>query len=119
MTTHSSHTVWRLPCKSQECNEGPRLETSFDTAKLLFDYETDSGEYAWDSIELAGVRGLSFTAAQSCLPEQIDAYDKLVEINPSEWIDSLQNRSPGGYAPKLYHYRIFFDEVGCYEFAAE
>ena len=40
-------TLWELPCKSQECIEGPLLTIGSETASLSFDYETDAGEYNW------------------------------------------------------------------------
>lgn len=118
MSNDEKVVVWELPCKSQECAKGPKLEMVFARAKLLYDFETETGEYAWSTLEFLQVEALSFTAAYSCSPDQIKAYDKLVEIPSSPWIESL---IIGGRSQdkQLHHYRIFFDDVGCYEVVAQ
>jgi hypothetical protein len=60
------------------------------------------------------------TRDYSCDQYQLDAYDKLVEVHPSSWVEGLLARRPKSVPTgPVKHYRIYFDNVGCYEVAAE
>jgi hypothetical protein len=111
----SDRVVWAMPHMSQEFHRGPVLkQPAFDRAILAYDFEAESGEYEWEEIHFHGVAAVRFTFAGVCQPEQIDAYDRLVDVGSSSWRLEL-------YRPPmdLRHFRIFFDDVGCYEFLAE
>lgn len=103
-------TIWRLPVKSQEFEQGPVLEWDGDTVRIDYDFETDSGAYAWEAIAFVGLATIRFTVADQCSPEQIRAYDALEECDGSELMSSLMRPDDG-----LHHYRIFFDDIGCYD----
>lgn len=105
--------VWQLPCMSQEFDQGPVIRQGFDEFTISYDFEVDSGEYLWEDLIFTGAVAFAFTAVQHCTQDQVTAYDKLQEIESSEWIKEL----PDAPAP-LRHYRIFFDDFGCYEILA-
>jgi hypothetical protein len=107
----SAHTVWSLPCRSQEFNEGPRIQQSSGTLVIAYDFETDAG-YSWEELTFTGVAAFGFTAARYCTEDQVRAYDKLEEVS-SDWARHLSDVSPDAR-----HYRIYFDDVGCYEVLA-
>lgn len=111
-------SVWEFPCPSQEFEEGPQVILAADTVQLRYDCEVESGGYAWAQLLFQGVAGFSFTAVHSCLPEHVDAYDQVVEVSGSTWLQELLSRRPYE-GPELRHYRVFFDDVGCYDVAAE
>lgn len=109
-----STTVWRLPCKSQECDQGPVLRQDVgDQLVLAYDFERESGEYGWEEIVFTGTVAFTFTAARHCSAEQVGAYDRIETVDRSAWARGVPNVPPG-----LRHYRIFFDDVGCYEVLA-
>ena len=105
--------LWLLPVKSQEFMQGPQLLHTLSELKLRFDYELPDGKYAWSALIFKGVEAFEFTGHSSCTRDQVRAYDRLVLVLDSNW---LSRRAPdrGG----LKHYRIYFDEVGCYDVAA-
>lgn len=105
--------VWLMPFKSQEFERGPELIQRRGDASLRLDYETESGLYEWMVVYFTGVQAIRFTAWRYCSPDQIHAYDRLQEVNASEWMRATPDL-PGG----IKHFRIFFDEVGCYELLA-
>jgi hypothetical protein len=109
--------VWSLPVLSQEFREGPVVELDRRALRLRYDYETETGEYAWQEIVFEGVEAFAFTGHSSCTADMIDAYDALVEIVDSAWVARLREaqREP---APDLRHLRIYFDENGCYDIVA-
>jgi hypothetical protein len=106
-------TVWTLPCKSQEFREGPRVRQGPSTMVLAYDFEGDTGEYAWEELTFLGVVAFEFTAARYCTAEQVGAYDRLEMLSGSSWSERLTNASED-----LVHYRTLFDDVGCYEVLA-
>ena len=105
--------VWRLPFKSQEFTSGPELIQTPTKTTLRLDHELPTGDYVWTSIVFQGVQGLRFTGHASCSRDQVAAYDRLVIVPSAEWLETLKELLPG-----TKHYRIYFDEYGCYDIAA-
>lgn len=106
--------IWRPPAKSQEFIDGPQLVRDGDNLELRWDFETDDGTYDWDSIRFAKVFAFRFTQSEQCSPEQIRAYDTLMEVDSSEWSAYVVNVPLSGRG-----FRIYFDDIGCYEFLAQ
>jgi hypothetical protein len=113
MGDSNNRDVWVMPFKSQEFSRGPELVQKSGRAALRLDYETASGAYAWKTVRFLGVSAIEFTAWLSCTREQLSAYDRFVEVEPSEWLRSLRGLPDG-----IHHFRVFFDDVGCYDVAA-
>jgi hypothetical protein len=60
------------------------------------------------------VSGFEFLGEELCGPEQLEALDKLLEVRDSPWLKKAQeSRRFGPGQP--HHYRIYFDDHGCYE----
>lgn len=97
--------------------EPPSLTQRGDQLDLVYDYETDSGQYQRAAISFRGVEAFSFTSFELCSPEQVAAYDKVIAIHSSEWLKRLRSQRAIKEGTVL-HYRMFFDEVGCYEIIA-
>ena len=64
-------------------------------------------------VRFRGVVATSFSPWPSCTPQQITAYDRLLVSTDSEWLSLRAHRGN-----KTRHFRVFFDEVGCYELLA-
>lgn len=109
--------IWELPVLSQEFRDGPVITAERAGLRLKYDYETETGEYAWQEVTFRGMEAFMFTAHDSCNEQQVDAYDVLVEVVNSSWVAELRKarRNP---MPDVRHMRIYFDEIGCYEFVA-
>jgi hypothetical protein len=107
--------VWSLPAPSQEFMQGPHILISPNKVTLRWDFEDPSGGYEWSSAEFIGVEAASCTASDSCTPDQIRAYDRLVKVEPSDMLPGLK----GAATKFLQHFRIYFDEVGCLEVVSE
>ena len=72
--TYGGTIVWRLRCMSQEFDEGPVLrQDPGDQLALAYDFESESGDYAWEEIIFTGVVRFSFTTARYCSEAQIGA----------------------------------------------
>lgn len=106
--------VWSLPCKSQEFNEGPRiLQDASDQLAIAYDFELENGDYGWDEIRFRSVLAFRFTLWRYCTEDQVTSYDRLQVVADSTWAASIPDRPPTSR-----HFRIFFDEIGCYEVLA-
>jgi len=109
--------AWRLPCLSQEFESGPVAELHRGRLALRYDFETDTGDYEWEALIFRGVISALFTDHESCTADQVAAYDKLVEVEGSEWVQKLRSARIEP-ARGVRHLRIYFDELGCYDVAA-
>lgn len=109
--------VWQLPVLSQEFLQSPVVWHHIEELRLHYDFETESGAYAWGRLDFEGVAGYRFTVRDACTPDQIDALDSLVEVHGSPWALSLE-RARMEWPRPTRHLRIYFDDVGCYEVVA-
>jgi hypothetical protein len=116
--TEKTRQIWVLPCKSQEIDQGPLVHATRNSVRIEIDRENDHGEYEWMEIRFEGVRAFAFTASDVCTPEQIAAYDKMVEVVDSSWRTALLSRRVGEDA-LVRHYRLYLDDIGCYEVIAD
>ena len=107
--------VWSLPAPSQEFMQGPHILVSPGKVTLRWDYEAETGTYAWSSAEFTGVEAVTFTAHSSCTLDQARAYDRLVKVDPSDMLPGLR----GAGLKFLQHFRIYFDEIGCLDVVAQ
>lgn len=90
-------------------------------AELRCRYERDGLLYS-GGLRFRRVRAYRFRAEGHCTPWHIeDAYDTLVEVEQSEWIDELlvaeASETRGHW--KIRHFLIYIDDAGAYEIAAE
>jgi hypothetical protein len=108
-----TETIWRLPHKSQEFEEGPRVRLEPGQLTIAYDYEAGDGTYKWEEMFFAGVAAFAFTRPEYCDEGQIGAYDKLEEVADSNW-----RRAFPGLADEIHHYRIYLEDAGCYEVLA-
>jgi hypothetical protein len=109
--------LWLLPVMSQEFRDGPKVEFERDRLRVNYDYETETGAYKWAVLEFAEVEAFAFTAHESCTEQQVDAYDTLVDVPDSKWIQALEEPRVSRIVGRR-HMRIYFDEIGCFEVVA-
>jgi hypothetical protein len=91
------------------------------SADLSVRYEREGSLFS-RTLKFTGVRAYRFRAQGHCeLWHIADAYDTLVEVTPSDWVDELLAAEPsetwGRWA--IRHFLIFVAESGAYEVAAE
>lgn len=92
----------------------PVIRHTDEGVVLGYDFETESGAYAWEEITFVGVVAYGFTYAAHCTREQMEPYDELADVVGSRWARELKEVDEG-----CRHFRIYFDEIGCYEFLAK
>lgn len=116
-------SCYTLPEPSSALRSEVTLVEKADTLCLRYDY------YRYDQGRLSGIfrSGLYFQGVESyrhlsdrrCSMWHARAYDTLVEIEASEWIDALKQTSSIDDGPALHHFMIFMKASGCYEIAAQ
>lgn len=105
--------VWKWDHPSQEFDGAPRMLYIGSLLVLQYNYEEEDGTYVDREASFEGAVAYRFTASNHSTIEHLKAYDQLVEIPSSPWLSEL------GSAPdELHHYRVFFEDYGCYEVLA-
>jgi hypothetical protein len=91
------------------------------SAELRCTYERNGSMYV-GGLRFERVRAYRFLVEGHCTPWHVeDAYDTLVEVDQSGWIEELLAAEPsetwGQF--KIRHFLIYIDGSGAYEVAAE
>jgi hypothetical protein len=97
--------------------ESPAASLRGGRLSITYDFEQEDGSYALDSFRFEGVEAFRFTLYETCEPEQVEAYDMLIDVEGSSWLRDHRAKKIEDN-PDLKHYRVFFDEIGCYDIIA-
>lgn len=114
---------YTLPEPSSAFRTEVTLIEKADSLCVRYDY------YRYEQGRLAGIfrSGLYFQGVESyrhlkdrnCTFWHAGAFDSLVEIEDSEWIDALKQMSSMDEELDLHHYMIYVKGSGCYEVVAQ
>ncbi|MBQ2980920.1 MAG: hypothetical protein IJD58_02215 [Lachnospiraceae bacterium] len=111
-------TQYELKMFSSNLVESPQIV--FDGMDIVIELKgyDDIDEYHECRIKFDSVIGLQYALAGFSIT--LNAYDKIIEIEDSEWIEQYKNvneEESSYWKPK--HYVIYLDEVGLYQFLAQ
>lgn len=98
---------------AQNFLEAPRTLMENSTLEILYDYETNSGEYSEKSILFDGVEDYKHVDESNLTVDMIKAYNSIAEVIDSTWL------SNGLKSLGCKHYIIYFDGYGAYEIIAK
>jgi hypothetical protein len=96
---------------AQNFMHSPKIEKRDKDSILMFDYETDTGEYKWTGITFKDTIDIRCTKEKDVSEYMVRAYNSVVEVKNSNWINHI-NVKEGNYK----HYLVYFDGYGAYEF---
>ncbi len=103
--------VWTMPFSSATIEGGPDLQLRLGVMTVRC--EDEDGQVA--HLTFTGVAAFAFTEFGACSAEQLDSYEKVTARSASPMLDRvtsvLRDRA-------LTHYRLFLDDVGCYDVIA-
>jgi hypothetical protein len=91
------------------------------TPSIHFGYEKDGATHQ-GGIKFNKVAPVRTRTERCCKSWHIEgAYDTLVEIEGSLWVDEIRADTQGMWRNKweMHHYMIYLDSVGCFEVIAE
>lgn len=103
--------IWRSPFPSQEFDDAPEVKLKYE--ELILSYRVEGKPF---EIRFRGIVAFCFTQFRACRKEHLAAYDKLVALGESEWIREIMSATQS--VEGTHHYRIFIDDVGCYDVIA-
>ena len=109
----SSIELWALPYPSTEIDDGPNIASAIGLLTLSFSSE-EGGQC---KICFDGVFAYRFTEFGACTTVDLDSYDALHELKKSRWLKLLRKTSRD-IDRNLKHYKIFLDDIGCYDIVA-
>ncbi len=111
----------KLSMPSTDITSDVVLDSDGENATLSFTFD-DGGNRFDTGITFHKVRAGRWRAEGHCTKWQIDgAYDTIVEVQGSDWIDELSNPeslNPNDEWP-MHHFMLYMDSAGCFEFVAE
>lgn len=113
--------LWKLPPPPDGIVRGPFFAVRPNYQAELFIFMEDRGGVHYRlSLFFRGVQAFRFTDYLSATREMIlTAFNKVVMVDGSDWLTqvwSVYRDKPNRTIPSLYHFIVFFDEEGCYEF---
>lgn len=99
---------------AQEFMNNPKIKEKGNNTVLMYDYETELGEYEWTGITFLNTLKHRHIRENNVKDYMIKAYNRVVEIEDSNWKNEIS--SIDGNKNNLKHYMIYFDGYGVYEF---
>lgn len=117
---NSTKPLYKVPVPST----GFSTEAYFDgqgmSPAIRFGYFKDGVEYR-GGIKFNRVLAVRTRAERCCKVRHIDAYDTLVEVENSPWVEEMRADTNEQWRDKWesHHYVIYLDSAGCFEAIAE
>jgi hypothetical protein len=111
--------VFNIKELAQEFVHSPKIEMMGADIILMFDYETDTGEYKWTGITFKNALEYKHTNENEVDEELLKAYNSVVEVKNSIWLKQVISAKGNIENNKLYkHFLVYFDGYGAYEFVS-
>lgn len=102
---------------AQEFMHPPKIERRGDDSVLMYDYETDTGEYEWTGITFKNTVKSKHTKDKEISEYMVKAYNSVVEVKNSAWTNQTTFTNKSSDLNDMYkHYLVYFDGYGAYEF---
>jgi len=121
--TLDKKNLYQVPVASTDFVADAYYEQGHPTA-IRYYYRRDGANYR-SGIQFTRVRSTRTRAESSCTAWHVEgAYDTLVEVVNSTWVQELQletseTQASMGEHWKMHHYMLYLDSVGCFEIIAE
>jgi hypothetical protein len=71
------------------------------------------------ALRFLGVEAYSFTRDTLCTLDQVEAIDKVLELESSGWGASVAQHRASAGQPALHHYCVYLEGAGAYDVLAE
>lgn len=104
---------------SQEFVKSPGFIKDGKVLWLSFEQESPEGQYETRSVCFQSVVAYKFTSEYACEPWMTKAYDRLLKLGNSFWLDQFRSNYRGENPDGLKHFVVYFDGYGFYEVIAQ
>jgi hypothetical protein len=118
---NSKRPLYETPVPSAEFTTEAYFDDTGVEPAIRFGYKKDASEQR-AGIMFKKVLAFRSRAERCCTPWHIEgAYDTLVEVENSAWVEELRSNLSGPWkdAWETHHYMIYLDSVGSFEVIAE
>src|SRR5665213_1773269 len=122
MSMSSKKSLYQVPVASTSFTTEAYYEGRHPWA-LRYGYHKDAMIYR-SGIRFKKLKATRHYVESCCTVWHIEAYDTLVEVEDSPWVEEIQASTAERQRRlnqkwELHHYMIYLDSVGSYEFIAE
>lgn len=118
---NSKRQLYSIPVASTDFTREAFLDCSGINPTIRYGYRAEQGEIL-SGVEFRVVAAFRYRNEGCCSAWHIeDAYDALVEVAPSAWLEEVGKDVPEHFKADWHprHFMIYLDSVGCFEFLAE
>ena len=100
------------------CSSGRSSDCVRQLGRREVEVSVADGEQPTQCLLFGGVESFRTTYHHSCTREMVDAYDRVVELPQTTWLEEVRQQlvGVGDSAEGLRHLRIYLDDGPCYEF---
>lgn len=114
-----SGVIWKLPFPSSGTSGARFREIAGGHCAIIFPgrYNNEDDPDVFKLI-FTGVQAFKCTYFHACIPHEMNAYDRLVDLGDTEWLLSIKKQlaKHSDKTDDLRHLRIDFDDGPNYEF---
>lgn len=113
--------LYTVPVPSTSFISEAHFDGGGTSPTIRFGYRQD-GKDCVGEIAFIKVLAVRTRAERCCTAWHIEgAYDTLVEVDDSEWVEEMRADTPGQWRDKwqMHHYMIYLDSAGCFEIIGE
>lgn len=109
--------VFQIEELAQNFTAAPQVYFTKKNLFIKYDYENEEGIYDWTGLTFIDAICYKMTRSDCLSVKMISAYNTLININESIWIQDVINPSRQK-STDYNHYMILFEDYGCYEVVA-
>jgi len=115
----SKRPLFKIPVPSTNFTTEAYWDGKGSSPAIRFGYNKD-GRPILSGIKFDDVCAMRKRAERCCTAWHIEAYDTLVEVEASPWVDEIRSDMDKHFRDKweMHHYMIYLDSVGCFEVIA-
>ncbi|PWK16241.1 hypothetical protein [Tumebacillus permanentifrigoris] len=104
---------------SQDFTTPPTFSVGKNLLYLNYDYELETGGYAWTGLTFYEVIGYKKSYLPIVELRHISAYNSVCMEVTSPWLEEAKQTYRDHEPFEFNHYVIFFEDFGCYEVLAK
>lgn len=112
--------LYTVPVPSTDFATAPYWDDSGAPSAIRYCYSRD-GRRIQASLAFTHVAAFRKRAERCCKSWHIEAYDTLVEVENSTWLEEIRADTDANWRDHwpMKHFMIYLDSVGCFEVIAE